>query len=156
MKTPETAFGFMPSIDANLFSVRAGIPLATVAEEAACIVDAAGETVRRVACMISAGDGAHLLWSAVYALTMANGLIEAVQAALEDLEDAAPPANPEPAPHVDNPFAWSTDLYLTPVEHQRLAEIAERDYRGDLAAAASGLLGRAVREHAARVVGGAA
>lgn len=91
--TPETRCGYIPSIDDNLLAIRAGIPLAIAAEQASCIVDAAGETVRRVACMISADDGAHLLWSAVYSLTMAHGLIESIQAALEDLEQ-----EPEPAP----------------------------------------------------------
>lgn len=93
----------------------------------------------------------HLVWLATGASLLADLAIE--QAEANDLIDGPPPA-PEPVPR--NPSAWSTDLYLTPLEHQRLAEIAERDYRGDLAAAASGLLGRAVREHAARVVGGAA
>ena len=40
--TPETNFGYVPSIDANLFSVRADIPLAIAAEQSGCIVDAAG------------------------------------------------------------------------------------------------------------------
>jgi hypothetical protein len=111
MKTPETRFSYIPSIDADLFAVRAGIPLATVAEEAACIVDAAGETVRRVACMISADDGAHLLWSAVYSLTMAHGLLEAIQAAHEDLEPSAPADGfgyyVAPSDHTaPGPFTW--------------------------------------------------
>lgn len=93
----------------------------------------------------------HLTWLTTGAVILADLLIEHA----DDRElRGDPPAAPEPAHR--NPSAWATDLYLTPLEHQRLAEIAERDYRGDLAAAASGLLGRAVREHAARVVGGAA
>lgn len=107
--TPETTFGYVPSIDANLFSVPAGIPLAIAAEQCACGVDAATETVRRVACMISADDGAHLLWSAVYSLTMAHGLIESIQAALEDAEtpDLAPQYFIAPTDHTGpGPFTW--------------------------------------------------
>lgn len=96
--TPETRFSYIPSIDDDLFAVRAGIPLATAADEAGCIVDAAVETVRRVACMISAEDGAHLLWSAVYSLTMAHGLLGSIQSALEDLEPSEAKAEPAPAP----------------------------------------------------------
>lgn len=108
MKTPETHFSYIPSIGDNLLSVRAGVPLAIAAEQAACIVDAAGETARRVACSISTDDGAHLLWSAVYSLTMAHGLIESIQAALEDLEPSegfsyyiAPADHTAPGP-----FTW--------------------------------------------------
>ncbi|MCK7518097.1 MAG: DUF3077 domain-containing protein [Ignavibacteriales bacterium] len=50
MHTQETPFAYQPNLGANLFSVRAGIPLATATEEASCIVEAAAETVRRVAC----------------------------------------------------------------------------------------------------------
>jgi hypothetical protein len=98
MKTPETRFSYIPTIDADLFAVRAGIPLATAADEAGCIVDAAVETVRRVACMIDREDGAHLLWSAVYSLTMAHGLLSSIQSALEDLEQ-----EPEPVPETAKP-----------------------------------------------------
>lgn len=106
--TPETTFGYIPSIDANLFSVPAGIPLTIAAEQASCIVDAAGETARRVACMISADDGAHLLWSAVYSLTMAHGLLESIQAALEDLSPSkAFSYYIAPADHTaPGPFTW--------------------------------------------------
>ena len=101
--TTETTFG-----DANLFSVRAGAPLAIAAEQSGCIVDAATETVRRVACMISAEDGAHLLWSAVYSLMMAHGLIESIQAALDDLEPSkAFSYYIAPADHTaPGPFTW--------------------------------------------------
>ena len=104
MKTPETRFSYIPSIDADLFAVRAGIPLATAAEEAGCIVDAALGTVRRVACSISIDDGAHLLWSAVYSLDMAHGLLGSIQAALEDLEPSAP--------------ADEFDYYVAPSDHK--------------------------------------
>jgi hypothetical protein len=90
MKTPETRFSYIPSLDADLFAVRAGIPLATAAEEAGCIVDAVLGTVRRVACSISIDDGAHLLLSAAYSLDMAHGLLGSIQAALEDREPSAP------------------------------------------------------------------
>ncbi|MBK1653363.1 hypothetical protein [Allochromatium vinosum] len=106
--TPETPFSYVPSIDANLFSVRAGVPLAITAEQCACSVDAATETVRRVACSISTDDGAHLLWSAVYTLTLAHGLIESIQAALEDLEPSkAFSYYIAPADHTaPGPFTW--------------------------------------------------
>jgi hypothetical protein len=106
--TPETRCGYIPSIDDNLLAIRAGIPLAIAAEQSGCIVDAAVETVRRVACMISAEDGAHLLWSAVYSLTMAHGLIESIQAALEDLEPSkAFSYYIAPADHkAPGPFTW--------------------------------------------------
>ena len=90
MGCPETRFSYIPSLDADLFAVRAGIPLATAAEEAGCIVDAALGTVRRVACSISIDDGAHLLLSAAYSLDMAHGLLGSIQAALEDREPSAP------------------------------------------------------------------
>ena len=86
MHTQETPFAYQPSLGVNLLSVRAGIPLATAAEEASCIVEAAAETVRRVACSIPVEDGAHLLWSAVYSLSTAHGLLEAVHAVLEDAD----------------------------------------------------------------------
>lgn len=93
--TPETRFSYIPSLDDDLFAVRAGIPLATAADEAGCMVDAAVETVRRVACMVSREDGAHLLWSAVYSLSMAHGLLGSIQSALEDLEPSEAKADPE-------------------------------------------------------------
>ena len=43
--TPETTFGYIPSIDANLFSVRADIPLTIAAEQCACSVDAATQAL---------------------------------------------------------------------------------------------------------------
>lgn len=106
--TPETTFDYIPSIGDNLLAVRAGAPLVLTAERSGCIVDAAVETVRRVACSISTEDGSHLLWSAVYSLTMAHGLIESIQAALEDLEPSkgfsyyiAPADHTAPGP-----FTW--------------------------------------------------
>ena len=89
----------------------------------------------------------HLVWLATGASLLADLATE--QAEANDLV-----ADPPPAPR--DPAAWSTDLFLTPLQHQLLTEIAERDYCGNLVAAASGLLGRAVREHAAGVVGGEA
>ena len=111
MKNPETRFSYIPSLDADLFAVRAGIPLATAAEEAGCIVDAALGTVRRVACSISIDDGAHLLLSAAYSLDMAHGLLGSIQAALEDREPSAPADGfgyyIAPSDHTaPGPFTW--------------------------------------------------
>ena len=151
MKTPETAFGFMPSIDTNLFSVRADIPLVLAAEQAACIVDAAGETVRRVACMISTDDGAHLLWSAVYSLTMAHGLLEAIQAAHEDLEHGRKPAPATDTTKATEPesvcdLLADLDWYLSPSQHRALRRLADERYEGNLKMALAGLFEAALEE----------
>jgi hypothetical protein len=111
MHTQETPFAYQPSLGVNLLSVRAGIPLATATEEASCVVEAATETVRHVACLIPGKDGAHLLWSAVYSLRTAHGLLEAVQAALEDTDEPEPVAELSyyiaPSDHAaSGPFTW--------------------------------------------------
>ena len=145
--TPETNFDYIPSIGDNLLAVRAGIPLPLAAGQCACSVDAATETVRRVACMISAEDGAHLLWSAVYSLTMAHGLLESIQAALEDLE---------PAPATDTPKATEPesvcdlladlDWYLSPSQHRALRRLADERFDGNLKLALAGLFEGALEE----------
>ena len=147
MKTPETRFSYIPSLDADLFAVRAGIPLATAAEEAGCIVDAALGTVRRVAGSISIDDGAHLLWSAVYSLDMAHGLLGSIQAALEDLEPA--PANDTPkATEPESVCDLLTDLdwYLSPSQHRALRRLADERYEGNLKLALAGLFEGALEE----------
>ena len=134
MHTQETPFAYQPSLGANLLSVRAGIPLATAAEEASCIVEAAAETVRRVACSIPVEDGAHLLWSAVYSLSTAHGLLEAVHAVLEDADKPEPVAQLNyyiaPSDHAaSGPFTWFVTNTATRrvVQHGTQASWIEAD-----------------------------
>ncbi|AFL76407.1 hypothetical protein [Thiocystis violascens] len=101
MKTTNTRFAEIPvlGIDANFFSVNAGIPASFALNEAAAMTASAIETLINAASNLEPTSDASAIHCAIYTLQSACGLIESITRAVE-IADPAP--NPDAEPLTDD------------------------------------------------------
>mgnify|MGYP001807684056 FL=1 len=128
----------------KILAVNAGIEIAEAVEEAGNIVNAALDTLKGVACGLSGADGGNAAWTSSSAPETADGLLHAIAAGLLDLDHEGESEQGE-----------ALRLELTDQELSHLRAVAEQE-GADLPSTAARLLGQAVREHAAHLVGGEA